>query len=47
MADHDLPEAYLSKFSMTMTDADIPYEEWPSRLIALLSGKALQHITNM
>ena len=41
-SDNDLPDAYLSKFKLTMIDADIPYEEWSARLIALLSGKALR-----
>lgn len=39
--DSDLPEAYFSKFERTMREAHIPQKEWPSRLISLLTGKAL------
>ena len=39
--DSDLPEAYICKFERTMQEAEIPQKEWSSRLISLLTGKAL------
>ena len=44
--DEDLPEAYLSKFERMMREAEIPNKEWASRLISLLSGKALTAFHN-
>ena len=44
--DSDLPEAYFNKFEMTMKEAGIPDKEWPSRLISLLTGKALTAFHN-
>ena len=39
--DTDKPEAYFSKFERVMKEAAIPTNEWASRLIPLLTGKAL------
>ena len=44
--DADKPEAYLFKFERVMKEAAIPSEEWASRLIPLLTGKALTAYSN-
>ena len=44
--DADKPEAYLFKFERVMQEAAIPSEEWASRLIPLLTGKALTAYSN-
>ena len=44
--DTDLPEAYIRKFERTMREASIPQKEWSSRLISLLTGKALTAFHN-
>ena len=42
----DHPTFYLKRFEDVMTDTGIPTAEWPSRLIPLLTGKALSAETN-
>lgn len=39
--DTDQPEAYFVKFERVMAEAKIPKHEWASRLVPLLTGKAL------
>ena len=39
--DGDRPEAYFIKFEQVMFECHIGQEDWPFRLIALLTGKAL------
>ena len=39
--DGDRPEAYFIKFEQVMLECHIGQEDWPFRLIALFTGKAL------
>ena len=41
VVDEDQPEAYILKFEDTIKQAGIPQQEWPQRLIPMLTGSAL------
>ena len=44
--DKDQPDTYLTRFKRVMKEVEIPEEEWPQRLIPLLTGKVLSAYTN-